>query len=52
MPKLGLWANGHLLAQFQEIVELQESRRLLYDIGRNQRPDNEFRNIKVPLSPS
>ena len=36
-----------LLARFQQIVELQESARLIMDLGAAQRPDHHYRDLKV-----
>ena len=49
MPPLGFWPHVPLLAQFQRIVELHESRRLLLDLVRaNQRADHDYKELKVP----
>lgn len=48
MPPLGFWPQTPLLAQFQRIVELHESRRLLLELVRaNQRPDHDYKELKV-----
>lgn len=50
MPPLGFWPQTPLLAQFQRIVELHESRRLLLELVRaNQRPDYDYKELKVAL---
>ena len=51
MPPLGFWPQVPLLAQFQRIVELHESRRLLLELVRaNQRPDHDYKELKASLS--
>lgn len=48
MPPLGFWPHVPLLAQFQRIVELHESRRLLLELARaNQRHDHDYKELKV-----
>lgn len=48
MPPLGFWPQVPLLAQFQRIVELHESRRLLLELVRaNQRPDHDYKELKA-----
>lgn len=49
LPEVGPWPQLPLLAQFQQIVELQESARLLMDLGSSQRPDHQYRDLKVRL---
>lgn len=50
LPEVGTWPQLPLLAQFQQIVELQESVRLLMDLAAsNQRQDQQYRDLKVPL---
>ena len=51
LPEVGTWPQLPLMAQFQQLVELQESTRLLIDLGSTQRPDHQYRDLKVRQDP-
>lgn len=47
LPELGVWPQLALLQSFQQMVELQESSRLLVDLGLSGRPDHPYGDLKV-----
>ncbi|KAK9813189.1 hypothetical protein WJX72_010368 [[Myrmecia] bisecta] len=46
LPEVGVVPLVPLLAQFQPLVELQESTRILMDLGSAQRPDHQYTDLK------
>ena len=49
LPEMGVWPQLSVLQSFQQIVELQESSRLLVDLGLGGRPDHPYGELKVSL---
>ena len=47
LPELGVWPQLALLQSFQQMVELQESSRLLVDLGLTGRPDHPYGDLKA-----
>ena len=47
LPDVGVWPQLPVLQSFQQIVELQESSRLLVDLGLGGRPDHPYGDLKV-----
>lgn len=47
LPEMNRWAKMPLLRSMQQVVELQESRRVLVDIG-NTTPGHAFGDLTVP----
>lgn len=46
---MGVWPQLAVLQSFQQIVELQESSRLLVDLGLGGRPDHPYGELKVRI---
>lgn len=49
LPEMGVWPQLAVLQSFQQIVELQESSRLLVDLGLGGRPDHPYGELKVRI---
>ena len=47
LPDTGVWPQLPVLQSFQQIVELQESSRLLVDLGMGGRPDHPYGDLKA-----
>lgn len=50
LPAGGVWPQLGLLQSFHQIVELQESSRILVDLGQ-QRPDHQYSDLKARAQP-
>lgn len=48
---MGVWPQLAVLQSFQQIVELQESSRLLVDLGLGGRPDHPYGELKASPPP-
>lgn len=47
LPEVGSAAVVPLLAQMQALVELQESTRILLELGSSRQPDHPYGDLKV-----
>ena len=51
LPELSVAPHVPLLSQFQQIIELNESGRLLQDLSARNGPNHQYRDLKV-LAPT
>ena len=51
LPDVGVWPQMGMLMCFQRLVELQESTRILMDLGQPaHNPNHQYAELKVRLS--